>query len=118
MDGWINGWNGERMDGCFTSIAATCGGRGWCRRHALPPAPKIKHHAHLVRMISDGDGDGDGDDGECHRENRTEEILTSANIFKGFLPFKSTALAIGQDDSDGEGGDDGEGHRENTTEDL
>ena len=34
---WVDGkvadwWN-------FTSFVATCGGRGWCRRHALPPAP-------------------------------------------------------------------------------
>ena len=51
MSGMVDEWmNRMTMDVCFTSIAATCGGRGWCRRHALPPAPKIKQNDNLVRM--------------------------------------------------------------------
>ena len=79
MQGWIDGmdecnfgcveWrmNGMMVDGCFTSFVATCGGRGWCRRHALPPAPTIK----LGQDESDVEG---GDDSECFSGNRTEEI--------------------------------------------
>ena len=72
MDEWDDdGW----MDGCFTSFVATCGGRGWCRRHALPPAPEIQ----IGQDESDGEG---GDDSEYFSGDRTEEILC--------LPFKST----------------------------
>ena len=52
----------------FTSFIATCGGRGWYRRHALPPAPKSNQH---------GQDDIDSEDSS---ENRTEEIWTSAIV--------------------------------------
>ena len=73
----------------FTSFIATCGGRGWYRRHALPPAPETHQQGQSVG--ADERTPVDQDESEGFTENKTEE--TSATVVK-ISPFKKDFLSI------------------------